>query len=399
MSSLIRHANTFGKGKPKINCPEKEVKKPLSTFERAFNSFGPASGAAIRWLEEESCLYGKQIHHTRCGHGGEREIAGAPVDGYEPTAKTVFQFHGCYYHGCPNHCFRPDRKELFEKTLNRDQEIRDAGYKLVLMWECEQQNKTPRPPYPPKPINKSYPHHIGYDFESFKNLMKQRSPTKDLCYEDEHVPISFSVSDTLNKEPTHCCNKDPKDLIKDFVDELMRRQEEIVAVVTKEFIPDDFDLVSPKNRAAMLQWVQQVPVLGFNSGRYDLNLIKQYFVEELSSTTNKVNVGARGRQTMFINTPQLNFLDLMNYLGPGTPLSKFITTYGCKDEKSWFPYEWMDSPDKLDYPGLPEMKHWYTSMKPKNKQITKKEYAKCQKVFAKQNMKRLADWLRYYLTA
>ena len=30
------------------------------------------------------------------------------------------------------------------------------------------------------------------------------------------------------------------------------------------------------------QWVNQVPVIGFNSGKYDLNMAKEYFVKKIS---------------------------------------------------------------------------------------------------------------------
>ena len=30
------------------------------------------------------------------------------------------------------------------------------------------------------------------------------------------------------------------------------------------------------------QWNNQVPVIGFNSGKYDLNMVKEYFVKEIS---------------------------------------------------------------------------------------------------------------------
>ena len=28
------------------------------------------------------------------------------------------------------------------------------------------------------------------------------------------------------------------------------------------------------------QWVNQVPVIGFNSGKYEINMVKEYFVKE-----------------------------------------------------------------------------------------------------------------------
>jgi len=50
---------------------------------------------------------------------------------------------------------------------------------------------------------------------------------------------------------------------------------------------------------------------------------------------------------MFIITPEFKFLDVINYLGPGTSYDKWVKAYGCKQTKSWFPYKWFDSPDKL----------------------------------------------------
>lgn len=69
------------------------------------------------------------------------------VDGYDPTTNTVYQFHGDFYHGNPNHPKQPADKmntllkktfgELYENTQRLDQEIRDAGYNLVIMWELD----------------------------------------------------------------------------------------------------------------------------------------------------------------------------------------------------------------------------------------------------------------------
>ena len=56
---------------------------------------------------------------------------------------------------------------------------------------------------------------------------------------------------------------------------------------------------------------------------------------------------------MFINTPKFKFLDVMNYLAPGITYDKWVKTYGATLSKSWLPYEWFDSSDKLDYPRLP----------------------------------------------
>ena len=30
------------------------------------------------------------------------------------------------------------------------------------------------------------------------------------------------------------------------------------------------------------QWVNQVPIIGFNSGEYDLNMVKKYFAQNIA---------------------------------------------------------------------------------------------------------------------
>ena len=57
------------------------------------------------------------------------------------------------------------------------------------------------------------------------------------------------------------------------------------------------------------------------------------------------------------------FLDIINYLGPGTSYTRWVKAYDCETVKAWFPYEWFDSPEKLDFPGLPEYEEWYSSLR------------------------------------
>jgi len=82
-----------------------------------------------------------------------------------------------------------------------------------------------------------------------------------------------------------------------------------------------------------------VQELGFNSGKYDLNLIKMYFTEKLADTCTKVNVATQESTTTFIITPEFKFLDVINYLGPDTSYNKWVKAYCCKQTKFWFPYE------------------------------------------------------------
>jgi len=84
-------------------------------------------------LENEAKTRDLHIHHALCGHGGERWIAGAPVDGYESITKTVFQYHGCKFHGCHAHCKQGNARDLFQKTQQQEHKIMNAGYNLVVV--------------------------------------------------------------------------------------------------------------------------------------------------------------------------------------------------------------------------------------------------------------------------
>ena len=122
------------------------------------------------------------------------------------------------------------------------------------------------------------------DLVRLRSVRRQKSATK-ITIENAHVPISVSVGDTLQREPTHICEKDPADLVRKFMEELERRGGgDIRAKVRATFIPDDMRMLPKEQRRKIEEWCDQVPVLMFNSGRYDLNLIREYFAERLSDT-------------------------------------------------------------------------------------------------------------------
>jgi len=90
-------------------------------------------------------------------HQGEKVILGAPVDGYDSATNTVYQFHGCYWHGCktcfPQHAVygttkRPEFSQRFFDTQRRTEEMRDAGYVVVEMWEHDWDAIDPVPDFP-----------------------------------------------------------------------------------------------------------------------------------------------------------------------------------------------------------------------------------------------------------
>ena len=70
-----------------------------------------------------------------------------------------------------------------------------------------------------------------------------------------------------------------------------------------------------------MQWVNQAPVIGFNSGKYDLNIVKEYIVKEICYNKENEDVFAVKKENnyMFLTTSkfEFKFLDVKNYIGTG----------------------------------------------------------------------------------
>ena len=416
-SNLQRHAERCSQGKTVIHCPGEKVEAPQTAYQKAFYPKHQASKESIQWLRYVEKNWKIKIAHAMSGHGGERWIEKRPVDGYNDKKKLILQYHGCRWHGCPK-CY-PERnqiiehggktvEELYQATKRRTAHLRKVGYKVIECWSCQWRVPGGADTHGeelPKPETKAYPHAILYDFEAYGDGNQRKEPTKFLKIESEHIPVSVSIGDTLEtvitqdgkKVPkvTHICERNPKVLVQKFMQELGRRERNIRKQVRAEFMPADVSLIPKDQRKKIEEWCDQVPTLGFNSGSYDLNLIKNYFAEQLAGTTKKVRVAKNGSKIMFLLTDRLRFLDIINYLGPGTSYERWIKAYDCKGTKSWLPYEWFDSEEKLDYEGLPEYEHWYSKLK-KEYVLTREEWEGCKQVFEEKGMKTFKDWLEYY---
>jgi len=221
----------------------------------------------------------------------------------QPKTRTVFQYHGCSFHGCPK-CFPhyheqmiinngKTPEELYQATLNRTAFLRESGYEVIEAWSCEVGHLKGELP---RTETKTYPHAILYDFEAYGDNNHWKELTPALMIENAHMPISVSVGDTLEREPTHICKRDPVELVRKFMEELERRGKNIRAQVRAEFVPEDAHLLPKAQRQRIDEWCNQVPGLGFNSGRYDLNLIKNHFAGRLAKTSPKVRVAKKREQ-------------------------------------------------------------------------------------------------------
>ena len=94
---------------------------------------------ALIWLDEINVEIGGGLENE-CSKGKKLDCY---VDGF--FNNTVYQFHGCFYHSCPN-CFHPydynpvtNEKccNLYSRTKKFTYRLERVGYKVLEKWGCD----------------------------------------------------------------------------------------------------------------------------------------------------------------------------------------------------------------------------------------------------------------------
>ncbi|XP_070567231.1 uncharacterized protein [Ptychodera flava] len=257
-----------------------------------------------------------------------------------------------------------------------------------------------------------YPYRATFDFECY--LDKDSLPSNDaekLCFVSKHELLSVSVcSNVPSYEEPRCFITDgnPQHLVSEMLQYLQTISErcyEIMKPRFQEFLEeldkriqkeggskegdDDHPLCRLKTR--FINHLKQLPVLGFNSGRYDLNAAKAYMWPELLRESTVKFVIKRCSDYLTLETDTLRFLDISNYVSHGCSYSQFLKAYNATEEKGFFPYEWMDCLKKLGSPSLPSHEAFYSTLKKRN--ISEEEYLLCQQVWETNRMTTFRDFL------
>ena len=145
----------------------------------------------------------------------------------------------------------------------------------------------------------------------------------------------------------------------------------------------------------LLGWLRQLPVVGFNSGKYDLNVVKKFFIPYMLKGDDKTRFVIKRQNTyMCFSTTNLKFLDVTQYLAPGVSYDKYLKAYGCELQKGYFPYEYMDDLHKLEDRILPPQSAFFSRLK--NEGISNDDYARCQAVWRDNGMETLREYLIWY---
>ena len=227
-----------------------------------------------------------------------------------------------------------------------------------------------------------------FDFESICIPEEKFKNTETTTWIGKHVPITVSISSNLIAMRIFPSNYNPRNLIESLIDavESSATQSkaqmkltflEVEATIksklarTMEFLnerrfrkhsvfefedhcfEDDNEekdasthfLQMQKNQSIELQehlerYCNILPVFGFNSAKYDTNLIKSYlFIILINETNMEPSVIIKSDQFVSFKFGDVQVLDIMKFLGGATSLDSFLKAYKTSPTKVFFLYE------------------------------------------------------------
>ena len=107
-----------------------------------------------------------------------------------------------------------------------------------------------------------------------------------------------------------------------------------------------------------------LPVFGFNSAKYDINLIKSYLLPILINERNmEPTVIKKANQFVSFKFSDVQLLDITNFFGGATSLDSFLKAYKTAETKGFFPYEWFDCPQKMNSSELPPYDAFFSKLR------------------------------------
>ena len=300
-----------------------------------------------------------------------------------------------------------------------------------------------------------------YDFRATFDLEALIMPLQvEGIYVSKHVPMSVSVASNVpGLEGPYCIvsDGDPHNLVYkliqmlcnisdeayqhtkqrmapyiDRLEELQQQQLRELSLMTDHERKMAKTKISPLKKATdrLETWMRSLPIISFNGSRYDLQLIKPYLaaIYAITDTNYALSGGSsnprvleeqsleelgdclsyilkKGNAVMCFATRKLIFLDVLSYVPPGYSYTKYLETYGDARDgaKSFWPYEYVDSLEKLNEKQLPPYGALYSSLKQANTleegkglEHGQKQYRQLQMLWQSKEMTCLRDLLIHY---
>ena len=219
-----------------------------------------------------------------------------------------------------------------------------------------------------------------FDFESICVQEETFRDTNTTTWIRKHVPISVSFSSNLVEEPIFICNSHPHHLVASFdgaleslasqsktkmknlfLDINTTKTIELGSILEKltqrhirrenarfDMSQNDCDIeICASNQFLQLQKNQLIDLhkslerycnvltlFGFNSAKYDLNLIKSYLLHILVNERDiEATVIKKANQLISFEFGDIQLLVIMNFLGGATSLDSFLEAYRTSETK------------------------------------------------------------------
>ena len=268
-----------------------------------------------------------------------------------------------------------------------------------------------------------------FDFESICIPEEKFKNTGTTTWIGKHIPISVSISSNLIDKPIFLCNSNPRDLVESFIDavkglatqskaqmklkfleiektikskltrtleslnERRCRNQRVFEFEDQCFEDDDEEkdvstqfLQMQKSQLIELQehlerYCNVLPVFGFDSAKYDMNLIKSYLLPILITESNmEPAVIKKANQFVSFIFGDDQLLDIMNFLGDASSLDSFLKAYKTSETRGFFPYEWFDCPQKMNNSDFSPYDAFFNKLR--NVNPLEKDYSDYQKLLS-----------------
>lgn len=246
---------------------------------------------------------------------------------------------------------------------------------------------------------------IVFDFETrFVNINKSSKQTK---LTKKLIPLSFAICSNIPKDvPFFYVNEDVEDIIYNFVNRLIKLSNKAYKLLKPryEYILNTLENRIQENtdfrkkdllrlKLQLINYIKKIPTLGFNSSKFDVPLIKNQLCKYMVNKKDFFMI-CKGNNIHTISTSKFVMLDVCNFISPGFSLEKFLITYLGKSTKEIFPYEYIDSYDKLYETTFPSINCFYSSLKKRN--VTQDQYDRAKSIWDSLENKTLMEYLKFY---
>ena len=179
-----------------------------------------------------------------------------------------------------------------------------------------------------------YPYRSTLDYEGFMDKSSLPQNTDKTVWLALHRPLSLSVCSNVSGFQTPVCFVNDTGDDEDLVLRMLQYLEKI-ALIAYQLLKNEFQYVFALQEHAnpvlaelintFDAFLKEHIILGFHSGKYDLNVVKPLIIKHLRPRISFTIL--KNNDFMCLNTDIFKFRDIKNYIAPGFSYKKFFKAF------------------------------------------------------------------------